>query len=102
MIICYTILIIVIWRIVKCFIVLQTLKIEETYKAIKEYVAEKASDKLKYFETEDFVYLPKGETSAYYDANKDLYLNESLYRDDNLHLNREGYRLLGQAISACL
>ena len=71
-------------------------------KAIKEYVAEKASDKLKYFETEDFVYLPKGETSAYYDANKDLYLNESLYRDDNLHLNREGYRLLGQAISACL
>ena len=57
---------------------------------------------VKYFETEDFVYLPKGETSAYYDANKDLYLNESLYRDDNLHLNREGYRLLGQAISACL
>ena len=71
-------------------------------KAIKEYVEGKNSAKLKYIDSDDFVYLPEGETSSYLDAEKGLYLDESLYQSDSLHLNDKGNAAFGKAILACL
>lgn len=71
-------------------------------KAIKEYVTSKNSAKLKYIESDGFVYLPEGETSSYLDAEKGLYLDETLYQSDNLHLNDKGNKAFGDAILACL
>ncbi len=71
-------------------------------KNIKSYIEGKASSKLKYIESGDFVYLPSGQTSNYFDAEKGLYLNESIYMSDNLHLNAAGNVLFGEAILDCL
>ncbi len=71
-------------------------------KAIEEYVSSINSAKLRYIESDNFVYLPKGETGTYFDAEKGLYLDESLYMSDNLHLNAEGNKLFGEAILAAI
>ncbi len=71
-------------------------------QAMKEDILGRDLARLKYYDAEDFVYLPKGQTGKYYDSVKDLYLDETLYQDDALHFNDKGYRLLGEAVRSCL